>query len=189
VIKKERQANSKDFTIPRKKDEVNKGRLEQKKQELTGNYSGCEHRKCLSDTKSYNAPLRWSFWTGIEHRYLLVKVIIFNRNHKSAKYLWDNSVECLLWKNNWKLYVVTGLGSDVTSWVEWIIKLILAIQALQADDVNRKKNPESDHAVPGDKVEMRKQTLASKRHKNFSQNNNRCINCMRHIFNRETWNT
>jgi len=38
-------------------------------------------------------------------------------------------------------HVVAGLGSDVTSWVKWIIKLILAIQALQADDVNRKKNP------------------------------------------------
>ena len=41
---------------------------------------------------------------------------------------------------NRKFHVVAGLGSNVTSWVKWIIKLILAIQALQADDVSRKKN-------------------------------------------------
>jgi len=44
----------------------------------------------------------------------------------------------------------------------------------------------SDHAVPGDKVETRRQTLANKRYKKLSQNNNRCMSCMCHIFNRET---
>jgi len=45
---------------------------------------------------------------------------------------------------NRKFHVVAGLGSDVISWIKWIIRLILAIQASHGDDVRRKEEFKSD---------------------------------------------
>ena len=73
--------------------------------------------KCLTDMQARNAPLRWSFWTGIEPWYLFVKVIEFNHNYKAQNIcvITALNVSSEKMEINWKLHVVAGLGSDVIS--------------------------------------------------------------------------
>jgi len=93
-----------------------------------------------------NAPSRWKFWTGVDLWYLLIKVTVSDWNYKALNIYvitaLNASSEAI--EVNRKFHVVAGLGSDVISWIKWIIRLILAIQASHGDDVRRKEEFKSD---------------------------------------------